>query len=84
MCSSDLTDYTNWDATNRITAGFGYSYGKWNFDLAYAYSETKGDFYPFMSNYPVEGEDASNANVAPGAKVNNKRNQLLVTVGYRF
>lgn len=81
---SSATDYTNWDATNRITAGFGYSYGKWNFDLAYAYSETKGDFYPFMSYYPVEGEDASNANVAPGAKVNNKRNQLLVTVGYRF
>lgn len=81
---SSATDYTNWDATNRITASFGYSYGKWNFDLAYAYSETKGDFYPFMSNYPVEGEDASNANVAPGAKVNNKRNQLLVTVGYRF
>ncbi len=81
---SSATDYTNWKATNRITAGFGYATGKWNFDFAYAYSQTDGDFYPFMNYYPGSGEDASFANIVDGMKVSNKRNQLLLTVGYKF
>ena len=81
---SSATDYTNWDATNRFTVGFGYTYRKWNFDVAYMYTQSKGDFYPFMSYYPGVDEDAALENIAESVKVNNKRDQLLVTVGYRF
>ncbi|MGM9705613.1 MAG: OmpP1/FadL family transporter [Prevotella sp.] len=81
---SSSTDYTNWDSTNRFTVGFGYNYRKWNFDLAYVYTQTKGDFYPFMSYYPSASEDAALENIANGVKVNNKRDQLLMTVSYRF
>lgn len=76
------TDYTNWTATNRVTAGFGYQFKKWFVDLAYQYSQTNGDFYPFMS-YISDSSSADNC-IANGTKVSNKRNQLLLTLGYRF
>lgn len=76
------TDYTNWTATNRVTAGFGYQQKKWFVDLAYQYSQTNGDFYPFMS-YISDSSSADNC-IANGTKVSNKRNQLLLTLGYRF
>ena len=47
------TDYTNWDSTNRFTFGLGYNYKKFFFDAAFQYSQTNGDFYPFMSHYPI-------------------------------
>ena len=78
------TDYTNWKSTNRITAGVGFTFDKLYLDMAYQYSQTNGDFYPFM-NYSfndVDGKNGSNY-VAP-TSVSNKRNQLLVTLGYRF
>jgi opacity protein-like surface antigen len=75
------TDYTNWKSTNRITAGVGFTFDKLYLDMAYQYSQTNGDFYPFM-NYSVNDVDGSNY-VAP-TSVSNKRNQLLVTLGYRF
>lgn len=78
------TDYTNWKSTNRITAGVGFTYQKWNFDLAYQYSQTNGDFSPYMSYYPATGDDQSLKNDAGSVEVSNKRNQLLLTVGYRF
>ena len=37
-----------------------------------------------MNYYPGSGEDASFANIVDGMKVSNKRNQLLLTVGYKF
>ena len=43
------TDYTNWKSTNRWTCGVGYTAGKFFADLAYQYTQTNGDFYPFMS-----------------------------------
>lgn len=79
---SSTTDYTNWKATNRITAGVGYSCRNWTIDLAYQYSQTDGDFYPFMSY--IDNEKQAYNNVCDAVKVSNKRNQLLLTLGYKF
>lgn len=79
---SSTTDYTNWKSTNRITAGVGYNYRNWNIDLAYQYSQTDGDFHPFMKY--VDSENNAYNNVCDAVKVSNKRNQLLLTLGYRF
>ena len=79
---ASTTDYTNWKDTHRFTAGVGYNYGKFSFDLAYQYSQTNGDFYPFMSY--VDNSEPKFDNVCDAVKVSNKRNQLLFTVGYKF
>lgn len=79
---SSATDYTNWDATHRITCGFGYQFENVNLSLAYQYQTTKGDFYPFM-NY-VDNDYAEDDNLCNAVKVNNKRHQLLFTLGYTF
>lgn len=77
------TDYTNWNSTNRMTCGVGYTFGKFFADLAYQYSQTSGKFYPFMSYYdPSPAHDTDN--IADGVKVDNKRHQLLLTLGYKF
>lgn len=84
---SSTTDYTNWKDTHRVTAGFGYSLKNWNFDIAYQYSCTNGDFYPFMGYYdqPSNSERVpAYDNLCDATKVSNKRNQVLVTVGYKF
>lgn len=79
---ASTTDYTNWKDTHRVTAGVGYNYGNFSFDLAYQYSQTNGDFYPFMSY--VDNSEPKFDNVCDAVKVSNKRNQLLFTVGYKF
>ena len=79
---ASTTDYTNWKDTHRFTAGVGYNYGKFSFDLAYQYSQTNGDFYPFMSY--VDDSEPKFDNVCDAVKVSNKRNQFLFTVGYKF
>lgn len=79
---ASTTDYTNWKDTHRFTAGVGYNYGKFSFDLAYQYSQTNGDFYPFMSY--VDNSEPKFDNVCDAVKVSNKRNRLLFTVGYKF
>ena len=70
-------DYTNWKATNRFTAGVGFNYEKLSIDVAYQYSCQNGDFYPFAA-----WEDMGCS--VNATKVDNKRHQLLMTVGYRF
>ena len=90
---SSATDYTNWKATNRLTLGLGYAVKNFSVDLAYQYSVTKGDFYPFMDSYgdfwslntqdnEIKKEEINNN--ANAVSVNNKRHQLLLTLGYRF
>lgn len=79
---SSATDYTNWDATNRFTCGFGYTFDKFNASLAYQYSATKGTFSPFMSYY--DPDNASDDCIAPQISVTNKRHQVLLTLGYTF
>ena len=80
---SSTTDYTNWKAINRITAGLGYSYKQLSVDLAYQYSCQKGDFYPFMS-YADPSNIYAYDNVSNAVEVTNKHHQLLLTLGYRF
>ena len=79
---SSTTDYTNWKCTNRITAGVGYTYKKLFIDLAYQYSQANGSFYPFMSY--VDNSNADYDNICNAAKVSDKRNQLILTLGYKF
>ena len=79
---SSATDYTNWNATNRITCGFGYNIGQLSLDLAYQYSSTSGNFSPFASYYDNKYPEADN--ICNEVKVNFKRHQLLFTAGYRF
>lgn len=79
---SSATDYTNWEATNRFTCGFGYTFDKFNASLAYQYSTTKGTFSPFMSYYDADSPTADN--IAPQVPVENKRHQVLLTLGYTF
>ncbi|MBQ7510917.1 MAG: hemin receptor [Prevotella sp.] len=88
---SSTADYTNWDATHRITCGFGYKYEGWSFDVAYQYNATKGTFYPFQPDLkftdPVPNADGlkvEESNISTPADVNFKRHQLLFTVGYTF
>lgn len=81
---SSATDYTNWKATNRITCGLGYNVGNFNFDIAYQYSVTDGDFHPFMNYYENNTTSSTEDNVANAVSVSNKRHQVLVTLGYRF
>lgn len=76
------TDYTNWKSTNRFTLGAGYNMGPLSLDLAYQYSATNGNFYPFMSY--VDHQDAAEDNIAGAVKVNDKHHQVLFTIGYRF
>lgn len=93
---SSATDYTNWEATNRYTVGVGYTLGKMSFDLAYQYAQTSGKFHPFADSYldyTYPGQDSNGNDVtmtesldnyANAVKVSNKRNQLLLTLTYRF
>jgi len=93
---SSATDYTNWEATNRYTVGVGYTLGKMSFDLAYQYAQTNGKFHPFADSYldyTYPGQDGNGNDVtmtesldnyANAVKVSNKRNQLLLTLTYRF
>lgn len=93
---SSATDYTNWEATNRYTVGVGYTLGKMSFDLAYQYAQTNGKFHPFADSYldyTYPGQDSNGNDVtmtesldnyANAVKVSNKRNQLLLTLIYRF
>ena len=70
------TAYTNWEATYRLTAGFGYRIDKFNIDLAYQYNTTNGKFTPYASNYVSKTPET--------VKVNDKRHQLSLTLGYTF
>lgn len=93
---SSATDYTNWEDTNRYTVGVGYTLGKMSFDLAYQYAQTNGKFHPFADSYldyTYPGQDSNGNDVtmtesldnyANAVKVSNKRNQLLLTLTYRF
>lgn len=76
------TDYTNWKSTNRITCGIGYRLGKVSMDLAYQYSTTEGETTPFMSY--TDHDNPMEDNIANAVKTDNKRHQILFTLGYQF
>ena len=77
---ASTTDYTNWKATNRLTAGVGFSFDQFKIDLAYQYSMRSGDFYPYMNNYSYDGD----TNQASAVSVKDNRHQLLCTLSYSF
>lgn len=79
---SSATDYTNWKSTNRLTCGVGYTTGPVSLDLAYQYSSTNGDFYPFTS--VVDTAQPEDSNLCKAVDVSNKRHQVLFTLGYKF
>lgn len=95
---SSTADYTNWKSTNRITCGLGFKHEGWNFDLAYQYSATKGQFFPFQSmNFTdivpdhyvvIDGKESpvfnNEINASTPSDVKFNRHQLLFTVGYTF
>lgn len=86
---ASTTDYTNWKSTNRLTAGVGYTFDSFHVDLAYQYSTTRGDFYPFMSDLGVsyrtaDGSEYTYTNTCEATSVKNDRHQLLLTLGYSF
>lgn len=87
VANASTYDYTNWQATHRITCGMGYKWNEWSIDLAYQYGITKGEFFPFQRS--VQYKDAANNLVienqysSPTA-VDFKRHQVLMTVGYTF
>lgn len=78
------TDYVNWESTNRITCGIGYTVGKMNLDVAYQYSSQNGEFHPFLDSYADWADDPNFTNYADAVKVSNKRHQLIFTLGYKF
>lgn len=73
---SSATDYTNWEATHRITCGVGIQIDNVNLSAAYQYSTQNGYFAPFNSYY-VEGDKDSYDVFS--TKVSNKRHQLVLT-----
>lgn len=77
------SDYTNWDSTNRITCGVGYNIGKFSVDMAYQYTTQSGKFSPFTNYYGTE-EVGVTDNVCNAVDVDNKRHQVLLTLGYHF
>lgn len=81
---SSTTDYVNWKDTHRVTCGLGYKYDGWNFDLAYQYSATKGTFSPFQPNLTYNFDGVLVRNVPLTTEVNNKRHQIMATIGYTF
>lgn len=78
-------DYTNWNSTNRLTLGAGYAYKNFNIDLAYQFSSTSGDFYPFQKSFQLYDDDGLiEESYCTSTDVTNKRHQLIVTLGYKF
>ena len=89
---STATDFTNWNATNRLTCGFGYAVGNFNIDVAYQYSASTGSFRPFMDSWGDYNYETADGrletekidNYCDAVDVSNKRHQLLFTLGYKF
>lgn len=78
---ASTTDYTNWKATNRVTFGLGMNKGSFYADLAYCYSQTDGEYCPFMGY----DEGASEYTCVPDiANVSDKRHKVQLTMGFRF
>jgi hypothetical protein len=88
---ASTADYTNWEDTHRLTCGFGYKYQNLNVDLAYQYSTTKGQLYPFQPNVnfvdPVpdlNGNPIYETNFSAPTAVSHKRHQVLLSLTYTF
>lgn len=74
------TDYTNWGATHRITAGLGWRFKNAYIDLAYQCQMQKGDFYAF-DNYQESGNEVY---TLKPTNIKNNRHQIIGTIGFNF
>lgn len=87
---ASTTHYVNWKATNRVTAGVGFSFDKFRLDLAYQYSTRKGDFYPFMKDLSADyidedaGEIVTVSNHCDAVNVKDNRHQIQASLTYTF
>lgn len=90
---ASTTHFVNWKATNRITAGVGFSFDKFRLDLAYQYSTRKGDFYPFMPNLSNEvtftddegkSQTVVESNSCDPVSVKDNRHQIQASLTYTF
>ena len=79
---ASATDFTNWEATHRITCGLGFQIDKVNLSAAYQYTTQNGNFEPFMSYR--DANTAADDNIADVVKVSNKRHQVMLTATYTF
>ena len=80
-------DFTNWEATHRLTCGLGIQLNKnWAIDLAYQYSTQKGTYYPFTTTVFDDSSTSGteDVNIGYGTTVHNNRHQFNMTLGYRF
>lgn len=76
-------EYENSLERNNVSLGLGYRFGHFYTDLAYQYSVRDGEFYPFDSGYSGT-YPYTNDGLLPATKVKNERNNVLLTLGYKF
>ena len=84
---SSATDYTNWDATHRITCGLGIQIDNVNLSAAYQYSAQNGYFAPFNSYSSWRSQDDELYDPTDdydvfSTKVSNKRHQFVLTATF--
>lgn len=72
------TDYVNLGAINRVAVGLGYRGKNWYADVAYQFQAQKGDVYAF--NY--QGDNGYN--LLKGQSVELNRQNVMLTIGYKF
>lgn len=67
---------------NYVTCGIGYRSGGFYIDAAYVYKKTSSTWHGFSSF--DDAADAGRWQIAPMAKLDNKNNNLVFTIGYKF
>ena len=72
------TDFSNLYGINRYTCGIGFRFTKAYLDFAYQLSSQKGEFYAFDDYQPQ-----ASRKLMP-TSFTNKRNQVMLTLGYKF
>lgn len=75
------TEYANMKDGYNLTFGFGYSGKNFYADLAYLYNCRNYDFYPF--GLATDGNSGMN-DMIPPTKLKAERQQVLLTIGYKF
>ena len=87
---ASTTDYTNWEATNRLTLGLGFTFDKLRLDLGYQYTMRSGNFYPYMNGVSATyvsdetGRTMELRNDCHAVSVKDNRHQLLCSLTYSF
>lgn len=75
------TDFTNMKDGYNLTFGLGYGGSHFYADLAYLFSCRNYDFYPFAL---TAQDNLGTFNMIPATKLKAQRQQVLLTIGYKF